>query len=51
LRKSVTKSIGFPADKTTRAQEMKRRVLELLNDLQGSPVVELLQAVRRLPAP
>ena len=50
LRKSVTKLIGFPADKTTRAQEMKRRLLELLNDLQGSPVVELLQTVRRLPA-
>jgi ATP-dependent exoDNAse (exonuclease V) beta subunit len=50
LRKNVTKSIGFPADKTTRAQEMKRRVLELLNELQESPVVELLQAVRHLPA-
>ncbi len=50
LRKSVTKSIGFPADKTTPAQEMKRRVLELLESLQGSPKVELLQAVRRLPA-
>jgi ATP-dependent exoDNAse (exonuclease V) beta subunit len=50
LRKSVTKSVGFPADKTIRAQEMKRRVLELLNDLQGSPVAELLQAVRRMPA-
>jgi ATP-dependent exoDNAse (exonuclease V) beta subunit len=46
----VTKSVGFPADKTIRAQEMKRRVLELLNDLQGSPVAELLQAVRRMPA-
>jgi ATP-dependent exoDNAse (exonuclease V) beta subunit len=50
LRKSVTKTIGFPADKATQFQEMKQRVLELLDTLRESPVVPLLQSVRRLPA-
>lgn len=50
LRKSVTRANGFPADKTPLAQEMKGRMLTLLDSLRESSAVELLSAVRRLPA-
>ena len=50
VRKSVNKSIGFPADKTSLAQEMKARALNFLDGLNESPVVEMLRLVRRLPA-
>jgi ATP-dependent exoDNAse (exonuclease V) beta subunit len=50
VRKSVNKGIGFPADKTPLAQEMKSRVLTLLDDLREAPEIELLQAIRCLPA-
>ncbi len=50
LRKSVTKTNGFPAVKTSPAQEMKERMLTLLDKLREDPAVELLSGVRRLPA-
>lgn len=50
VRKNVTKAIGFPADKAPLAQEMKSRVLALLDGFREAPEVELLQSVRRLPA-
>ncbi len=50
LRKSVTRANGFPADKTPAAQNMKGRMLTLLDNLRESPAVGLLPAVRCLPA-
>ena len=51
IRKSLNKSIGFPADKTAHAQEMKSRALALLQKLRDAPVaIKQLQALRRLPA-
>jgi ATP-dependent exoDNAse (exonuclease V) beta subunit len=50
VRKSVTKTIGFPADKNPLAQEMKSRALALLEQLREDPVVASLQALHRLPA-
>jgi ATP-dependent helicase/nuclease subunit A len=50
VRKSVTKAIGFPADKTPLAQEMKARALGLLDGLRESPVLQQLRGLRRLPA-
>jgi ATP-dependent exoDNAse (exonuclease V) beta subunit len=51
VRKSLNKTIGFPADKTPRAQEMKSRAHNLLERVQhNTAVVEKIKALRRLPA-
>ncbi len=51
VRKSLNKTNGFPADKTSPAQEMKARAQALLETLRDDPVaIEKLKALRRLPA-
>ncbi len=50
VRKSVTKTIGFPADKTPLAQEMKSRALSQLEQLRGTPESTLLMALDKLPS-
>lgn len=51
VRKSVNKSIGFPADKSLEAQDMKSRARILLEQLRGNVAVTgYLQGIRRLPA-
>jgi ATP-dependent exoDNAse (exonuclease V) beta subunit len=50
VRKSVNKTIGFPADKSPLSQEMKSRALNLFNRFRDDDAVtEALQGVRRLP--
>ncbi len=51
-RKSVTKSGGFPADKNDTAQDMKKRMLDILDDLrENENRINLLAVVKNLPNP
>ncbi len=51
VRKSVNKTLGFPAEKTPIAQEMKSRALSLLEQFrEDSVITKALLAVRQLPA-
>ena len=51
VRKSVNKTLGFPAEKTPIAQEMKSRALVLLEQFrEDNTTTEALQAVRQLPS-
>ncbi|MDT8444332.1 MAG: UvrD-helicase domain-containing protein [Desulfuromonadales bacterium] len=50
VRKTVNKTIGFPADKSPLSQEMKSRALNLFNRFRDDgAATEALQGVRRLP--
>lgn len=51
IRKSVNKTLGFPADKSPRSQTMKSALLQLLDRISSNPVAtDLLQGLRHLPA-
>jgi ATP-dependent exoDNAse (exonuclease V) beta subunit len=51
VRKSVNKTLGFPAEKTPIAQEMKSRALSLLEQFRDdNTTAEALQAIRQLPS-
>ena len=51
-RKTLNKNLGFPADKNTTAQDMKKRMQDFLGNLrEDENLVDLLAVVKTLPNP